>query len=128
MVTVIIINIHNTHRMQIARIHCLEQCFNHIIKWLAIIRKIDATVVAIIPMVAIIIIIIVKQQWNVPMVMELTLLTSISCHRKGNTVEKWCEFMLTTTRILNEKNKRVCFLSPQTFYVCMILLNSLLIN
>jgi hypothetical protein len=96
-----IINISSTRRMQIARIHCPEQCFSHTIKWPAIIRKIDATVAAaaIIPMVAIIIIIIVKRRSGP---MALTLLTSTSCPRKGNTAVKLCESMSTTTRIQNK--------------------------
>ena len=98
--------IRNTHRMQIAPIHCLEQCFSHTIKWPAIIRKIDATVAAIIPMVAIIIIIIiVKRQWS-DTPMGLTLLTSISCRLKGSTAERLYEFMLTTTRIQNNFSYR----------------------
>lgn len=93
--------IRSTRRMQIARIHCLGQCFSHTIKWPAIIRKIDATVAAaIIPMVVAIIIIIIVKGRSGPM--ALTLLTSTLCPRKGNTAVKLCESMSTTTRIQNK--------------------------
>lgn len=108
-------SIHNTRRMRTARTRYHEQCFSRTIKWPAIIRKIDVTVAAaIIPMVAIIIIIIVKRRWSAPM--GLTLLTSISCHRRGNTVVKLCESMLTTIRI---QNNHIPY-QPALFYIFFV--------